>query len=63
LLKVYANCLDTDEAVTNERIASVLGGASSSGKLGPVSDGGERPLTEFCGPDADQDGAGDLDSS
>jgi len=62
LLRVYANCLDTDEGVANDRIASALNGVSGSGKLGRTPDDDERLSSEVCGPDADQDGVDDLDS-
>jgi hypothetical protein len=48
--------------VANERIAFALDGAPNSGKLGLIPDDGERSSSGVCGPDVDQDGAGDLDS-
>jgi hypothetical protein len=61
LLKVYANCLDTDEGVANDRIAAALDGVPDSGRLDRIPNDGERSSSGVCGPDADEDSAGDLD--
>jgi hypothetical protein len=60
-LKVHANCLDTDDGVANDRIAAALDGVPGSGRLDRIPNDGERSSSGVCGPDADEDSAGDLD--
>jgi integrase len=53
LLRVYANCVDGEQDVVNERIALVLSSGAGRGTLAPapVEQHGPGPA---CGPYADQ---------
>jgi integrase len=53
LLRVYANCVDGDQDVVNERIALALSASAGRGTLAPapVEQHGSEPA---CGPYADQ---------
>jgi hypothetical protein len=53
LLRVYANCVDGEQDVVNERIALALSPGAGRGRLAPapVEQHGPEPA---CGPYADQ---------
>jgi integrase len=53
LLRVYANCVDGEQDVVNERIARALSPGAGRGRLAsaPVEQHGSEPA---CGPYADQ---------
>jgi len=61
LLKVYANCIEGDERLSNERIGRALG-ADRSGTLSVAEAGEVEPAAEGCGPVVDQDGGSDLEN-
>ena len=61
LLKVYANCIEGDERLSNERIGRALG-ADRSGTLSVAEAGDVEPAAEDCGPVVDQDGGSDLET-
>lgn len=53
LLRVYANCVDGEQDVVNERIALALSAGAGRGTLAPVPAEQSRP-GPACGPYADQ---------
>jgi len=58
---VYANCIEGDEHLANDRIDRALG-HGASGTLSVAEAGDVQPAAEDCGPAVDQDGGSDLEN-
>jgi integrase len=56
LLRVYANCVDGEQDVVNDRIAEALAGRDDHGTLAPAPVEDDGPESA-CGPAVDQDEA------